>query len=197
MSLTSRAIRSRAESAEPHGFAARRRRRQEPRLSPYSPYSPSWCLSRPGGGIYLLGAHHTPNYDNGLFGEHGAAAVDLKAQLSTALLGLTLIQPGLALWMYGRVPGAPLRCRRGRRASAPRRSQIQMERWVPTAVRWRVRPGSAGEIHSSSPAGREVGPAAADTVGVGAGATAGGVVVSGANGVCRCRGEFLGEGGDQ
>ncbi|MFI6121995.1 DUF6529 family protein [Streptomyces sp. NPDC051064] len=59
-----------------------------------------------GVGIYLLGTHHTPNYDNGLFGEHGAAAVDLKARPSTALLGLTLIQPGLALWMYGRVPGA-------------------------------------------------------------------------------------------
>ncbi|MFI6122657.1 DUF6529 family protein [Streptomyces sp. NPDC051064] len=59
-----------------------------------------------GVGIYLLGTHHTPNYDNGLFGEHGTAAVDLKARLSTALLGLTLIQLGLALWMYGRVPGA-------------------------------------------------------------------------------------------
>ncbi|MFE9725734.1 DUF6529 family protein [Streptomyces sp. NPDC005794] len=58
-----------------------------------------------GVGIYLFGTHHTPNYDNGLFGEHGTAAVDLKAQLSTALLGLALIQLGLALWMYGRVPG--------------------------------------------------------------------------------------------
>lgn len=32
-------------------------------------------------------------------------AVDLKAQLSTALLGLALIQLVLALWMCGRVPG--------------------------------------------------------------------------------------------
>lgn len=39
-------------------------------------------------GIYFFGTHHTPNYDTGLFGEHGTVAVDLKAQLSTALLGL-------------------------------------------------------------------------------------------------------------
>ncbi|MFB7480561.1 DUF6529 family protein [Streptomyces anulatus] len=57
-------------------------------------------------GIYLFGTQHTPNYDNGLFGAHGTAAVDLKARLSTVLLGLALIQLGLALWMYGRVPGA-------------------------------------------------------------------------------------------
>ncbi|MGY3684970.1 DUF6529 family protein [Streptomyces sp. TE33382] len=59
-----------------------------------------------GVGIYLFGTHHTPNYDHGLFGEHGTAAVDLKAHLSTGLLGLALIQLGLALWMYGRMPGA-------------------------------------------------------------------------------------------
>ncbi|MGW0792411.1 DUF6529 family protein [Streptomyces sp. NPDC002911] len=59
-----------------------------------------------GVGIYLFGTHHTPNYDNGLFGEHGTAAVGLKARLSTALFGLALIQLCLALWMYGRVPGA-------------------------------------------------------------------------------------------
>ncbi|WP_306472997.1 MULTISPECIES: DUF6529 family protein [unclassified Streptomyces] len=71
-----------------------------------------------GYGIYLFGTHHTPNYDNGLFGEHGTAAVGLKAQLSTALLGLALIQTGLALWMYGRVPGvrsAPRSVRLGHR----------------------------------------------------------------------------------
>ncbi|MEH0399204.1 DUF6529 family protein [Streptomyces sp. B21-088] len=56
-------------------------------------------------GIYFFGTHHTPNYDTGLFGEHGTVTVGLKAQLSTALLGLALIQLGLALWMYGRVPG--------------------------------------------------------------------------------------------
>ncbi|WP_326739888.1 DUF6529 family protein [Streptomyces sp. NBC_01022] len=70
-------------------------------------------------GIYLFGAHHAPSYNNALFGEHGNAAVELKAQLSTALLGLALIQLGLALWMYGRVPGArsaPRPVRRGHRA---------------------------------------------------------------------------------
>ncbi|WP_257137952.1 DUF6529 family protein [Streptomyces sp. b84] len=54
----------------------------------------------------LFGTQYTPNYDNGLFGAHGTAVVDLKARLSTVLLSLALIQLGLALWMYGRVPGA-------------------------------------------------------------------------------------------
>ncbi|MDF6017071.1 DUF6529 family protein [Streptomyces sp. JH34] len=57
-------------------------------------------------GIYLFGAHHTPDYLNGLFGAYGTEAVDLKARLSTVLLGVALIQICLALWMYGRVPGA-------------------------------------------------------------------------------------------
>ncbi|MFE9782150.1 DUF6529 family protein [Streptomyces sp. NPDC005775] len=72
-----------------------------------------------GVGIYLFGTHHTPNYGYGLFGRHGNAAVDLKAQLGTALLGLALIQLGLALWMYGLIPGtrsAPQRARLGHRA---------------------------------------------------------------------------------
>ncbi|MEU9204908.1 DUF6529 family protein [Streptomyces sp. NPDC048332] len=59
-----------------------------------------------GFGIYFLGTRHTPDYGNGLFGTHGTVAVDLKARLSTALLGLALIQLCIALWMYGRVPGA-------------------------------------------------------------------------------------------
>ena len=41
-----------------------------------------------------------------------------------------------------------------------------MIRWVRAAVRSWVRPGSVGEIHSSSPAG-EVGPAVADPVALG------------------------------
>ncbi|MEU9092356.1 DUF6529 family protein [Streptomyces sp. NPDC087901] len=72
-----------------------------------------------GVGIYLFGTHHTPDYGYGLFGRHGNAAVDLKAQLGTALLGLALIQLALALWMYGRIPGAraaPRRVRLGHRA---------------------------------------------------------------------------------
>ncbi|MFE4454635.1 DUF6529 family protein [Streptomyces sp. NPDC056796] len=72
-----------------------------------------------GVGIYLFGVHHTPVYDNGFFGDHGSAAVDLKARLGTALLALALVQVGLALWMYGRVPGvraAPRPVRPGHRA---------------------------------------------------------------------------------
>ncbi|WP_406099726.1 DUF6529 family protein [Streptomyces sp. NBC_01013] len=72
-----------------------------------------------GVGIYLFGTLHTPDYGTGLFGRNGSAAVDLKAQLGTALLGLALIQLGLALWMYGRIPGvraAPRRVRWGHRA---------------------------------------------------------------------------------
>ncbi|MFF5725043.1 DUF6529 family protein [[Kitasatospora] papulosa] len=69
-------------------------------------------------GIYLFGTHHTPDYLNGLFGEYGTDAVDLKARLGTALLGLACVQLGLALWMYGRMPGlgpAPRSVRRGHR----------------------------------------------------------------------------------
>ncbi|MFE0002390.1 DUF6529 family protein [[Kitasatospora] papulosa] len=57
-------------------------------------------------GIYLFGTHRTPDYLNELFGRYGTDAVDLKARLGTALLGLALVQLGLALWMYGRLPGA-------------------------------------------------------------------------------------------
>lgn len=57
-------------------------------------------------GIYVFGVHLTPDYNSGLYGEHGTAAVDLKARLGSALLCAVLIQVGLALWMYGRVPGA-------------------------------------------------------------------------------------------
>lgn len=56
-------------------------------------------------GIWAAGRHHTPEYDSGLFGAHGADAVDLKARLGSALFCLALVQAGLALWMYGRVPG--------------------------------------------------------------------------------------------
>jgi hypothetical protein len=59
-----------------------------------------------GVGVYLFGSRHTPDYATGLFGQHGNAAVDLKARLGTALLALALLQLGLAAWMYGRLPGA-------------------------------------------------------------------------------------------
>jgi Family of unknown function (DUF6529) len=56
--------------------------------------------------VYAIGRNVTPDYTAGLFGQHFADAVRLKAQLGTAMLALALIQLTLALWMYGRLPGA-------------------------------------------------------------------------------------------
>jgi hypothetical protein len=58
-----------------------------------------------GVGIYVFGKQHTPDYNSGLYGQHGTDAVDLKARLGSALLCLALIQLCLALWMFGRLPG--------------------------------------------------------------------------------------------
>jgi hypothetical protein len=72
-----------------------------------------------GVGIYAFGKEHTPDFNSGLYGQHGTDAVDLKARLGSALLCLALIQLGLALWMYGRLPGtrpAPRKVRIGHRA---------------------------------------------------------------------------------
>lgn len=72
-----------------------------------------------GVGIYVFGTQHTPDYTSGLYGRHGTAATDLKARLGSALLCLALIQLALALWMYGRAPGArsaPRSVRLGHRA---------------------------------------------------------------------------------
>jgi hypothetical protein len=59
-----------------------------------------------GVGVYEWSSHVTPDYNAGLFGLHGPDTYELKARLGTALLSLALVQLGLALWMYGRVPGA-------------------------------------------------------------------------------------------
>jgi hypothetical protein len=59
-----------------------------------------------GTAVYLVGRSVTPDYTAGLFGRHLIDAVRLKAQLGTALLALALIQLTLALWVYGRLPGA-------------------------------------------------------------------------------------------
>jgi hypothetical protein len=56
--------------------------------------------------IFAVGRQVTPDYTAGLFGRHLTDAVRLKAQLGTALLAMALIQLTLALWMYGRLPGA-------------------------------------------------------------------------------------------
>jgi hypothetical protein len=56
--------------------------------------------------VYLVGRNVTPHYTVGLFGRHLTDAVRLKAQLATVLLALAIVQLTLALWMYGRLPGA-------------------------------------------------------------------------------------------
>jgi hypothetical protein len=56
--------------------------------------------------LYGYGRAHAPAYATGLFGQHGDAANRLKAELGTAMLALALVQLTLALWMYGRLPGA-------------------------------------------------------------------------------------------
>ncbi|MEV8093280.1 DUF6529 family protein [Kitasatospora sp. NPDC085879] len=58
-------------------------------------------------GLYWYGRTHTPDYTSHLFGQQGDDANQLKAQLGSALFGLALVQLLLALWMYGRLPGAP------------------------------------------------------------------------------------------
>ncbi|WP_103886741.1 DUF6529 family protein [Actinacidiphila yanglinensis] len=57
-----------------------------------------------GVGIYLFGDKHTPDYNSALYGQRGQDAVDLKARLGSAMLCLAIIQVGLALWMFGRIP---------------------------------------------------------------------------------------------
>ncbi|WP_431682181.1 DUF6529 family protein [Kitasatospora sp. KL5] len=58
-------------------------------------------------GLYWYGRTHTPDYASRLFGRQGNDATELKAQLGSVLFGLALVQLLLALWMYGRLPGAP------------------------------------------------------------------------------------------
>ncbi|WP_234443711.1 DUF6529 family protein [Streptomyces sp. NRRL B-24484] len=70
-------------------------------------------------GLYWYGRALTPDYTSSLFGEQGNDATRLKSQLGSALFALALVQLLLALWIYGRLPGAP--------SPAPRR--------VPTAHR--------------------------------------------------------------
>lgn len=55
--------------------------------------------------VYLIGSHHSPSYDSGLFGQHGIDAVRLKTQLATGILALALVQVVLALGLYGKLPG--------------------------------------------------------------------------------------------
>ena len=56
--------------------------------------------------VYAVARVHTPEYTTELFGRSGLAAIRLKAQLATGVLGLAVAQLGSALWMYRRLPGA-------------------------------------------------------------------------------------------
>jgi hypothetical protein len=55
-------------------------------------------------GLYAFGTQHAPNYSTSLFGQTAGDTLPLKSWLATALLVLAVIQLGLALWIYGRLP---------------------------------------------------------------------------------------------
>ncbi len=57
-------------------------------------------------GLYAFGTKHTPDYSGtALFGRTAADTLPLKSWLATGLLALAVLQLGLALWIYGRLPG--------------------------------------------------------------------------------------------
>ena len=57
-----------------------------------------------GVGLYALGTQQTPDYNTSLFGVSGQDTLTLKSWLATGVLAFAVIQLGLALWMYGRLP---------------------------------------------------------------------------------------------
>jgi Family of unknown function (DUF6529) len=58
-----------------------------------------------GVGLYAFGTQHTPDYSISLFGQSGPDTLSLKSWLATGVLAFAVVQLGLALWMYGRLPG--------------------------------------------------------------------------------------------
>ncbi len=57
-------------------------------------------------GLYAFGTQHVPDYSGtALFGRTAADTLSLKSWLATGLLALAALQLGLAMWMYGRLPG--------------------------------------------------------------------------------------------
>ncbi|MBT3167197.1 hypothetical protein HTV80_29490 [Streptomyces sp. Vc74B-19] len=56
-------------------------------------------------GIWFVGRGLTPDPDSSLFGARYDEAMELKARLGSALLGLALVQLLLAARMYGLLPG--------------------------------------------------------------------------------------------
>lgn len=61
--------------------------------------------------LFVVGRLHAPDYTFGLFGQTGLAAIALKSQLATVVLGLAAVQVLLAAWLYRKLPlaGAPPR----------------------------------------------------------------------------------------
>jgi hypothetical protein len=55
--------------------------------------------------LYVFGIEHTPDPEVSLFGKTGADTLSLKSWLATGVLALAATQLGLALWIYGRLPG--------------------------------------------------------------------------------------------
>jgi hypothetical protein len=56
-------------------------------------------------GLYVFGTEHAPDYSTSLFGRSAADTLPLKSWLATGLVAFAVAQLGLALWMYGRLPG--------------------------------------------------------------------------------------------
>ena len=56
------------------------------------------------GGLYAFGTRHTPDYSISLFGQAGPDTLSLKSWLATGVLAFAVVQLGLALWMYDRLP---------------------------------------------------------------------------------------------
>ncbi|MEU6545740.1 DUF6529 family protein [Streptomyces sp. NPDC046859] len=57
-------------------------------------------------GVWFVGRGLTPDPESSLFGAQYGDAMELKARLGTALLGLALVQLLLAARMYGLLPGS-------------------------------------------------------------------------------------------
>lgn len=57
------------------------------------------------GAVYLVADHHTPDYTAEFFGRAGRDGMQLKAWLGSGLLGLAVVQLGLAAWIYRALPG--------------------------------------------------------------------------------------------
>jgi hypothetical protein len=56
------------------------------------------------GALFAYGRLHTPNYYFTIFGQAGLDAITLKSALASAALGLAVVQVGLALWIYQKLP---------------------------------------------------------------------------------------------